>query len=124
MDMGIAFQLMDDVLDYAANQEELGKSIGHDLEEGKITLPLIHTLQHCNGEEKDRIADIVSAETLSDDDFAFVFDAVHRYGGIEFTVKRAEEYIARAKSNLSIFPASPHLSAFLDLADYVVTRQR
>ncbi|MBI5655602.1 MAG: polyprenyl synthetase family protein [Geobacter sp.] len=124
MQLGIAFQLMDDVLDYAANQAEFGKSIGHDLEEGKITLPLIHTLQLCTADERERIGEIVTAEELSDDDFQFVFDAVHRYGGIEFTVSRAREYISRAKQALESFSPSPVKSALVELSDYVVTRQR
>jgi len=124
MQLGIAFQLMDDVLDYAANQAEFGKCIGHDLEEGKITLPLIHTLQLCTAEERERIGVIVTAEELSDDDFQFVFDAVHRYGGIEFTVNRAREYTNRAKSSLDPFPSSLVKAALGELADYVVTRQR
>ena len=124
MDLGIAFQLMDDVLDYAANQAEFGKSIGHDLEEGKITLPLIHTLQLCTSDERDRIGEIVNADTLEDDDFRFVFDAVHRYGGIEFTVNRAKEYVSRAKESLDLFNDSPIKPALLRLGDYVVTRQR
>lgn len=124
MQLGIAFQLMDDVLDYAANQAEFGKSIGHDLEEGKITLPLIHTLQLCTADERERIGEIVTAEELSDDDFQFVFDAVHRYGGIEFTVSRAREYINRAKQALESFSPSPVKSALVELSDYVVTRQR
>jgi len=124
MQLGIAFQLMDDVLDYAANQAEFGKSIGHDLEEGKITLPLIHTLQLCNADERERIGEIVTAEELSDDDFQFVFDAVHRYGGIEFTVSRAREYTNRAKQALESFSSSPVKAALVELSDYVVTRQR
>lgn len=124
MELGIAFQLMDDVLDYAANQAEFGKCIGHDLEEGKITLPLIHTLQLCTANERERIGEIVTAQELSDDDFQFVFDAVHRYGGIEFTVNRAREYTNRATSALDPFPSSPVKAALVELADYVVTRQR
>lgn len=124
MQLGIAFQLMDDVLDYAANQAEFGKSIGHDLEEGKITLPLIHTLQLCTDDERERIGEIVTAEELSDDDFQFVFDAVHRYGGIEFTVSRAREYTNRAKQALESFSSSPVKAALVELSDYVVTRQR
>ncbi|MSM40828.1 MAG: octaprenyl diphosphate synthase [Geobacter sp.] len=124
MQLGIAFQLMDDVLDYAANQAEFGKSIGHDLEEGKITLPLIHTLQLCTADERERIGEIVTAEELSDDDFQFVFDAVHRYGGIEFTVNRAREYTNRAKQALESFSPSSVKSALVELSDYVVTRQR
>jgi octaprenyl-diphosphate synthase len=124
MDLGIAFQLMDDVLDYSADQEEFGKSIGHDIEEGKITLPLIHTLMHCTDAEKDRVGDIVTAETVEDQDFAFVFDLVQRHQGIEFTVSRARDYVESAKNSLKSFPESIIKSALFDLSDYVVTRQR
>jgi octaprenyl-diphosphate synthase len=124
MDLGIAFQLMDDVLDYAADQEEFGKSIGHDIEEGKITLPLIHALNHSTDAEKSRIGDIVSAETVEDEDFAFAFDLVHRHRGIEYTVSRACEYVERAKASLKPFPQSKIKSALFELSDYVVTRQR
>jgi len=124
MDLGIAFQLMDDVLDYAADQSEFGKSIGHDLEEGKMTLPLIHALMHCTDAERGRIGDIVSSETVEDEDFAFAFDLVNRHRGIEFTVARAREYVERAKTSLEPFPPSITRSALFDLSDYVVTRQR
>jgi octaprenyl-diphosphate synthase len=124
MDLGIAFQLMDDVLDYAADQKEFGKSIGHDIEEGKITLPLIHTLQLCTPEERERIGEVVTSDHLEDEDLAFVFDAVHRYGGIEFTVNRAKEYTDRAKASLEKFGRSPVKTALAELSDYVVTRQK
>jgi octaprenyl-diphosphate synthase len=124
MELGIAFQLMDDVLDYAADQAEFGKSIGHDIEEGKITLPLIHALLHSTDSEKSRIDDIVSAETVEDEDFAFAFDLVRRHRGIEFTVSRACEYVERAKASLEPFPQSIIKSALFELSDYVVTRQR
>ncbi|MBT0665616.1 polyprenyl synthetase family protein [Geobacter pelophilus] len=124
MDLGIAFQLMDDVLDYSADQEEFGKSIGHDIEEGKITLPLIHALMHCTDVEKDRVGDIVTAEIVEDQDFAFVFDLVQRHQGIEFTVSRARDYVESAKASLASFPESTIKSALFDLSDYVVTRQR
>ncbi|GAM07862.1 octaprenyl-diphosphate synthase [Geobacter sp. OR-1] len=124
MELGIAFQLMDDVLDYAGDQEEFGKSIGHDIEEGKITLPLIHALLQCTDAERGRVGDIVTSETVEDEDFTFVFDLVRRHRGIEFTVSRAREYIERAKASLNPFPESGIKSALFRLSDYVVTRQR
>ena len=122
MDMGIAFQLMDDTLDYVADEKEFGKSIGHDLEEGKITLPLIETLRKCGKDERELIADIVVKEELASDDFDKVFELVKKCGGIEYTVKRARDYIASAKSHLEIFADSPVRSAMFRLADYVVER--
>lgn len=122
MDLGIAFQLMDDTLDYTASQEQFGKSIGHDLEEGKITLPLIHTLKNCTDKERDLIASVVEKELLSDEDFAQVLELVERYGGIEHTVASAGEHVSLCKEHLKKFPPSATREALAELADYVVTR--
>ena len=122
MELGVAFQLMDDTLDYTASEEQFGKSIGHDLEEGKITLPLIHTLKNCSTEERELIASVVEKELLSDEDFTSVFKLVHHYGGIEHTVATAIEHIALAKKQLEKFSPSAAREALAELADYVVTR--
>jgi octaprenyl-diphosphate synthase len=122
MDLGIAFQLMDDMLDYVADEKEFGKSIGHDLEEGKITLPLIETLKRCTAEERETVGTIVEKEELAEGDFDLVFALVNRYGGIDYTVSRAKEFIVSAKSRMEIFADSPARQALFNLADYVVTR--
>jgi octaprenyl-diphosphate synthase len=113
---------MDDALDYVASEKQFGKSIGHDLEEGKITLPLIHTLRKCTAVERSRIAVIVLQEFLPPEDFQTVFDLVHRYGGIDYTIATARSYIDQAGAHLGIFPASPVKTALFELANYVVTR--
>lgn len=122
MELGIAFQLVDDTLDYIASEEQFGKSIGHDLEEGKITLPLIHTLQHCTAAEKEKIAEVVDKDILDEDDFTAVFELVHQYGGIDHAVTVAKDYVARCKAYLDVFEDSPEKNALVNLADYVVTR--
>lgn len=122
MDLGIAFQLMDDTLDYVADEKEFGKSIGHDLEEGKITLPLIETLKRCSTDERDIIGSIVEKETLEKGDFDRVLALVTRFGGIDYATNRAKEYIESAKSHMNIFSDSPARSALFRLADYVVSR--
>lgn len=124
MDLGIAFQLMDDTLDYTASEEQFGKEIGHDLEEGKITLPLIHTLRNCTDEERDVITAVVEKEVLEPGDFEAVFTLVHRYGGIQYTTEVAGEYISRCKEHLNAFPDSTEKSALIDIADYVISRNR
>ena len=120
--LGIAFQLMDDTLDYVASEEQFGKSIGHDLEEGKITLPLIHTLKQCTPGERNLIGDIIEKDLMDKADFQSVFELVHRYGGIAYAIARAREYIAQAKTKLEVFEASQEKAALLCLSDYVVTR--
>jgi len=124
MDLGIAFQLMDDTLDYVADEKEFGKNIGHDLEEGKITLPLIEALRHCSDEERAAVGEIVVKEEFERSDFDQVFEIVSRFGGINYTTDKARHYIASAKSHLEIFDDSPLRSALFKLADYVVTRER
>lgn len=124
MDIGIAFQLMDDTLDYVADEKEFGKNIGHDLEEGKITLPLIEALRFCSEDEREMVAEIVVKEEFAREDFDQVFELVSRFGGIDYTVNKAKNYVAAAKSHLEIFDDSPVRAALFELADYVVTRER
>jgi octaprenyl-diphosphate synthase len=124
MDLGIAFQLMDDTLDYIATEEEFGKSIGHDLEEGKITLPLIHTLRQCTDIERSAIEAVIQKDEMSLDDFHYVSALVTQYGGIEYAVDVAHAYIDGCKNRLKIFDTSSVREAMVDLAEYVVTRSR
>jgi len=124
MDLGIAFQLMDDTLDYVADEKEFGKNIGHDLEEGKITLPLIEALRRCSPDEREIIGEIVVKEEFVQDDFDQVFEIVNKFGGIEYTIHKAQQYIVAAKTHLEIFNDSPVRAALYKLADYVVTRER
>lgn len=124
MDLGIAFQLIDDTLDYVASEEQLGKDIGHDLKEGKITLPLIHALRSCSLSEKKLVSDIIASDTQKVEDLQEVISLVHAYGGIEFAVDRARSYVERGKSRLGMFPGSKEKRALMALADYVVTRHR
>jgi octaprenyl-diphosphate synthase len=122
MSLGIAFQLMDDTLDYIATEEEFGKSIGHDLEEGKITLPLIHTLRQCTETERSLIEAVVEKEEMSLEDFHTVSGLVKQYGGITYTVDAARRYIDDCRAYLELFEASDITTALSSLADYVVTR--
>lgn len=124
MNLGIAFQLIDDTLDYVASEEQLGKDIGHDLKEGKITLPLIHALRNCSRSEKRAVSDIIGSDTQNNEDLQEVISLVHAYGGIKFTVDRARVYVERGKSCLDMFSDSPEKRALLELADYVVIRHR
>lgn len=124
MNLGIAFQLMDDTLDYTATEEEFGKSIGHDLEEGKITLPLIHTLRYCSADERQLISAVIEKDEMSLDDFREVSGLVQRYGGIEYTATLARNYIDACKADLHSFGPSPVRAAMLELAEYVVTRSK
>ncbi len=122
-DIGLAFQLVDDALDYVAEEAIFGKKPGQDLAEGKITLPLIHALQHCSDDEKQRMAGIVANNGLAPLDLEFALALIRRTGGIEYSWRRAEELVHQAKNRLNVFPESAGKEALFELADYVVTRR-
>lgn len=124
MSLGMAFQLMDDTLDYIATEEEFGKSIGHDLEEGKITLPLIHALRNCSDTERDSIARVIAKDEMTLEDFRKVSSLVKCSGGIDYTLYLAQKYIEECGAHLNLFENSPVREALLNLAEYVVTRSR
>jgi len=123
MDLGIAFQFMDDALDYVAEEAEFGKTQGLDLAEGKMTLPLIHALRHCDPDERQRVADIVENDELPQDDLYFVIDLINRLDGISYTRERARALVERAKGHMADFAAGPAKEALFELADYVIERR-
>lgn len=123
MDLGLAFQLMDDALDYTAEEAKLGKSLGKDLDEGKLTLPLIHLLGVCSPEEAARVRDILSSDELQKEDLDYVLGLMDAHGSIRYAIDRAKTLIDRAKSRLDVFGASPHKDALISVADFVVERE-
>jgi octaprenyl-diphosphate synthase len=119
---GMAFQITDDVLDYTAQGKEFGKSIGKDLEEGKITLPLIFALQQSTDEEKNKIKEIIARKKSSQKAAREILKLIKKYNGIDSSLQIAAGYISEAKSQLSIFgecPEKDHLNA---VAEYILSR--
>ncbi|GAB4263018.1 MAG: polyprenyl synthetase family protein [Deferrisomatales bacterium] len=124
MDVGVAFQLMDDCLDYVGTREEFGKAVGSDLGEGKITLPLIHAVRRCTPAERQMVSSVVEKEELASQDLAAVQELIRKYGGFEFARRSAEQRVAQAKQRLEVFDPVPEREALVAVADYVVTRTR
>ncbi len=122
-DVGMAFQLIDDNLDYTSKEEEFGKKIGTDLQEGKITLPLIHTLSHCDSKEKAMVEKIVQSDPITPGDFSQVVELIEKYQGIQYTFEKAKRYIENAKQELRIFSPSKEKEALMAMADYVLERR-
>ncbi|MDX2225472.1 MAG: polyprenyl synthetase family protein [Rhodospirillaceae bacterium] len=122
MNLGIAFQLIDDVLDYSARQAELGKTIGDDFREGKITLPVI--LAFRRGDEAERGFWKRALEELdqSDTDLARAMDLMTRHNSLNDTVTRARHYGAIARDALGIFPDGHVKSILLDVIDFCIDR--
>ena len=122
--LGIAFQLVDDLLDYTADAAALGKPIGGDLREGKVTLPVIHLLRR-GGEASDQlIREVVRERTVSTDQWRDIVRLLHEHRSLDFAYERALEYAARAKDCLSVFPPSREREALSALTDYVLSRDR
>lgn len=122
LEIGSAFQLMDDALDYVADESDFGKERGHDLFEGKMTLPLIHAYSSATDSEKSEVARIVEAEELAPEDLDWICTLIDQKGGIEFTRSKAVERIEYAKGLLNIFPDNEARRALCTLADFVVSR--
>jgi octaprenyl-diphosphate synthase len=123
MDLGVAFQLVDDNLDYTSREEESGKKIGIDLQDGKITLPLIFTLRNCTAQELDIIRKAVESDPLTKESFFQVLMMIDKYRGVAYTWEKAKEYIARAKQHLHPIPNSREKEALLLLSDFVLERR-
>ncbi|MFH1757785.1 MAG: polyprenyl synthetase family protein [Pseudomonadota bacterium] len=123
LNLGIAFQLMDDTLDYISAKETLGKAIGQDFNEGKITLPLIQVLKVCSPAEKERLGQIIRDRDRREGDLEYVMKVVKDCGGIEYTMQAAENFIGKAKSSLLSFPPSREKEALQTLADYAIRRK-
>jgi octaprenyl-diphosphate synthase len=123
MDIGIAFQLIDDSLDYTSREEEFGKKIGIDLQDGKITLPLIFTLRQCSEEESALIRGAVFTDPMTKQSFFQVVRIIEKYRGLTYTWEKAKEYVTKAKGHLHHLPVSREKEALLSLSDYVLERK-
>lgn len=119
-DMGMAFQIVDDMLDFMGNEQTLGKPAGNDLRQGTITLPLIYAANSSDGAF---LRDIAGASELSDTQVAHAIRDVVRLGGISKARADAERYANRAITHLERFAPSPARQALTDLARFVVERQ-
>ncbi|ATX82581.1 octaprenyl-diphosphate synthase [Mariprofundus ferrinatatus] len=121
MCLGVAFQLMDDALDYLAEAEEAGKPVGHDLEEGKITLPLIHAMQR-DAELRKRVEDIAERGCYEDGDREWVRERVTAQDGAGYAMQRARDYAERAKLRLPENSNSEIRLLLGELADFSAHR--
>lgn len=122
LNLGIAFQMIDDTLDFAAQEQRLGKPVGRDLREGKITLPLILALREMTSKEYQFIEMFTHAKEKTDEDFLHIIAILQRYDILNRIRAEAETYTARAKDALQVFESSMLAKLLIELADYVVQR--
>ncbi|TWB12940.1 octaprenyl-diphosphate synthase [Nitrospirillum amazonense] len=122
LNLGIAFQVVDDVLDYSAVQARLGKSIGDDFREGKITLPVVLAFRRGDDEERAFWRRTLEDIDQQDGDLEHALALMQRHNTLRDSVERARHYGAMARDALGLFPASPIKRALLDVIDFVVDR--
>ncbi|MGH8548665.1 MAG: octaprenyl diphosphate synthase [Methylococcales bacterium] len=118
--LGIAFQLIDDVLDYRADPEQTGKNLGDDLAEGKPTLPLIHAIQHGDAAQAETIRNAIKEGNR--ESFAAIYAIIESCDAIAYTERRAEKEAQQAIDALTAVPASQYKDALVGLADFSVQR--
>jgi octaprenyl-diphosphate synthase len=122
--LGVMFQLVDDLLDFTGESEATGKPIGGDLREGKITLPIIHLLQHAGPEAGALVRAVVAERHVTADNWARIRALLTEHRSIDYAYGRAVEFGEAAKRHLRVFPDSPERDALMALADYVLVRDR
>ncbi|HCY85722.1 MAG TPA: polyprenyl synthetase family protein [Desulfobacteraceae bacterium] len=121
--LGMAFQMADDLLDYTATAEELGKNPGADIREGKLTLPLIHSLANAGPADREWILSVIQDSEFDPDRFAGLRDKISDLGGIAYTEKRAVRHVETAIKALSAFEDSPSKTLLSLIADYSIQRK-
>jgi len=124
LDAGIAFQLIDDLLDYTSSEEVFGKPVGKDLREGKVTLPFIYTLEQLAITEKNRLEDLFLNHQPTDDDYKDIIDLVRRNGALDRIRDEAQSYVDKAINSLDIFPDSTTKRDLAILSQHIIDRKK
>ncbi len=125
LELGMAYQLADDMIDFTGDPATSGKAVGNDLVEGKPTLPLIHALKHCDAATAEAIRTVIRSGEMGDFELTLqkVRSAIETTGAIPYTRQLAEGHLARAKASICDLPDSQFKIALLNLADFTVARQ-
>ena len=122
--LGMAFQIVDDVLDLTASESVLGKPVASDLREGKVTMAVIHALDRCSPEEREQISTVLRDRAFNGVTHADILAILKRYGAVEAATSRASEYAEAARKALCTFPDSEIKRALLWAPDFVVAREK
>jgi octaprenyl-diphosphate synthase len=123
-DLGMAFQIVDDVLDLTASESVLGKPVASDLREGKVTMAVIHALSQCTPEERAKIATVLQDRAFNGVTHGQVLDILSRYGSLEFAAAQAAHHAESARKAICTFPDSEFKRALLWAPEFVVAREK
>jgi octaprenyl-diphosphate synthase len=124
LNVGLAFQLVDDVLDFTSNESTLGKPVGNDLKEGKLTLPLIYLMRDGEPRHREMVKDALRQNTLDASTRDAIFQLVRDYHTADKVMEKAHTYAQKAKDCLKDLPACDARDALLSIPDYIVERDR
>jgi octaprenyl-diphosphate synthase len=120
--LGIAFQLTDDVIDYASDAATMGKGVGDDFRDGKMTLPVILAYARGNASEREFWRAAITGERVTDEDLAHAVSLLRSSGALSDTIERARHYGRRAIDALAIFPASKAKAALIEAVEFAIAR--
>jgi octaprenyl-diphosphate synthase len=120
--LGMAFQIADDLFDYTLETRQLGKKVGADLREGKMTLPLIYALKHAPASERGKMERIAGSPDFNEAMFHDLVKCLDQYGGLQYSRALAAQHLDTAKSALDIFDDGETRTTLQMLADYVLLR--
>ena len=123
LNLGLSFQLIDDVLDFTSSEEVLGKPTGNDLREGRVTLPLIYLLQRCTQDEAEKVKSVLAEGGFNPLRFSEVLDLIDRYDTLRAAREKAQEFARKAKCALETFPDNPYKDALRSLPDFMLDRE-
>jgi len=123
LNLGMAFQIADDLFDYTLETPQLGKEVGADLREGKMTLPVIHALRQVRGADREWMVSVIQDPHFSAENFRKLVGQLCSCGAVRYTEQAAEKYISSAKKELSVFPPSETMETLINIADYALHRR-
>ncbi|MGA2003255.1 MAG: polyprenyl synthetase family protein, partial [Terriglobales bacterium] len=123
-DLGMAFQIVDDVLDLTATESVLGKPVASDLREGKATMAVIHALDRCTPAERRHIETVLHDRAFNGVTHADILTILNRYNSLEFASKEAARFAESARTAICVFPDSEIKRALLWAPEYVVAREK
>ena len=122
--LGMSFQIIDDLLDFTGDEKVLGKPVFSDLNEGRITLPLIYTMTNDGGMNRKRITAILKEKNLSEETQKEILEIIQSNGALDYTYKKAEEYSSKSREIISQFPESVHREALILIPEYFLSRNK
>jgi len=122
--LGMAFQLVDDILDFTSRENILGKPVGNDLQEGKVTLPLLYALANANREEVRLVETVLKDKSYDRVPFSRILTLLEDHQGVQLARERAATFANRARDLILSFPDSPYRRALLSVTELVTDRDR